>query len=138
MKPVSHILELVEAEHIREERAHPRFEPGRSQQPIDLPHEPFVGRELSPVGSEQQRVVRSGVPQEVAEPRGDAVIGQPQPLRIIGIGDRTLHAEEELGRDQQARDHKAETCVEVAQIARGLVGDGDAPGDVLVVQRPAQ
>jgi hypothetical protein len=125
-------LELVEAEIVDEERAHPRFKAGARDHAIDLFGDPLARVEFAARCRVEQPQVRAGIPQEEAELRGTCIGIEAQTPFVIGIGlDRVL-AEQELRRRQHRRQAEREAGVEAVGLERAIARGRNVGRDLVL------
>ena len=113
--------EGVEAKEVLKEGAHPGLESRRSEHPIELRREPIRRRQSSGGHGLEQRLVGTRVPEQVAHATRHGLVRKAKTIRTIGNGLRELHPEQELGRDEQARDEHFDADVEVPVFGRGAI-----------------
>ncbi|MCR5872806.1 hypothetical protein LRS10_00525 [Phenylobacterium sp. J426] len=106
-------VEMVQLQHVGEERAGAVVQARRCGQTGDLPIQAVDGVQFAGRGGAAQLCVRRSVPEQEGETRGLAVAVEAR-LTVVGrIRFGALHAEQELGRNQQALQGEGDSAVEV-------------------------
>jgi hypothetical protein len=112
--------EVVEAQHVVEERAHARLEARARQHAVDRLREARPGVELAVFGGAQELVVGTGIPQEEAEPARERVGVEPSVTRARRHRPGAIHDEQRLRGEQQSLERDGKAAVEIVELVRGV------------------